>query len=156
MIVITTRQAHVAAAILAQLVPPTNQGHIFRSAKSLAKAANVPEVEVAVTAQSLGLVQKRRRSDGSLLYGIECAVNDCPDVAAPVLAPTGDEKYAVQKMIVHNALTNRRWSKRTLTRLMALADVDRNLLADILGDLGAVMDRDDGLAYYTGGVSASL
>lgn len=146
MIAITSQQAFVAAAILNCVLDPHKP---LRTAKALAKAAGVSDAQTVIAALSLGLMQRRRKSDGALLFGIQCRVDDCQDVPAPTPAAThANEENEQARDRVHNALVNRRWNKRSLTRLQFIAGVGEVALYEILEFLGARIE--DGYAYYVG------
>lgn len=147
--VLTSKDAAVVQALLASL---TNTAHQLRSVKSLAQEAGISESDVVRYADALGLARKTRHRDGATLFGIAGIVNGRDVVHTPThggrryensAAPTQcDVAFEKAKMVIKDALNNRKWTARSHARLKELAACDDSMLSRVLSALGAVSNRD--------------
>lgn len=124
------------AVVQAILVAVSDPRFTLRSVACLAQAAHTDEAKVVEIAHGLGLVQKRRRSDGAALFGIEERLN-APRAAAPVATPVRDERYETAKARVSEALHDERWTMRTESRIDLILGADVSMKERILRELGA-------------------
>lgn len=146
----TTKDAVNAVAILLSV---SASDFAQRSATALAQEAGVTENEAVRIARSLGLVEKRRRSDGVVLFGIAGRVNGNDVQHVPVALTSvaaasrhaaacshhglSESQYNAAKEAVRVALNDRRYTTRSLSRLKELGNVNAEQLEDVLDDLGA-------------------
>jgi hypothetical protein len=143
---ITSKQAHLASAILAAVQHPS---YTLRSVSALAVEAKATEADIVTTARQLGLTE--RSTDTGLAFGLAARLNGndvkhypvAPQAARASSSGSGcctsgrPQSRDESKCAILEALKDTRWTQRSIGRLAQIGGVDEYTARQLARELGA-------------------